>query len=183
MRQQDVTAWSLHEQVKIERPIMRIPMLAIHLYREIGEQGFKPNKQTHLAPILATAVKAAVGAKEEAAAAAKDAEGDAEASSSSAEPAAEDGAAEAQPNGVAENGVAGSGKVRQACWFSNAMLTCIWRCGAGLADTSSVADTRPSSFVFKDERTKRALAWCSLKHCMTRLCKALPCPAAYRMGG
>ena len=49
---------------------MRIPMLAIHLYREIGEQGFKPNKQRHLAPILATAVKRA--ASKGAAAASKD---------------------------------------------------------------------------------------------------------------
>jgi aspartyl aminopeptidase len=46
-------------QVKITKPIMRIPMLAIHLYREIGEQGFKPNKQNHVVPVLATAVKAA----------------------------------------------------------------------------------------------------------------------------
>lgn len=45
-------------QVKIERPIMRIPMLAIHLNRDIYEKGFKPSKQDHLAPVLATALKA-----------------------------------------------------------------------------------------------------------------------------
>ena len=47
-------------QVKIERPIMRIPMLAIHLNRDYYKDGFKPNHQQHLSPILATAVKTAV---------------------------------------------------------------------------------------------------------------------------
>ena len=44
-------------QVKIEEPIMRIPMLAIHLNRDIGTEGFKPNKQTHCVPVLATVIK------------------------------------------------------------------------------------------------------------------------------
>ena len=47
-------------QVKIEKPILRIPMLAIHLNREIVSDGFKLNKQTHLVPVLATAMKQAV---------------------------------------------------------------------------------------------------------------------------
>ncbi|XP_024972503.1 probable aspartyl aminopeptidase [Cynara cardunculus var. scolymus] len=46
-----------HRLVKIEEPIMRIPTLAIHLDRGVND-GFKVNAQTHLAPVLATSVKA-----------------------------------------------------------------------------------------------------------------------------
>ncbi|CAH1419109.1 unnamed protein product [Lactuca virosa] len=46
-----------HKLVRIEEPIMRIPTLAIHLDRGVND-GFKVNAQTHLAPVLATAVKA-----------------------------------------------------------------------------------------------------------------------------
>ena len=37
-------------------------MLAIHLNRDILSEGFKMNKQTHLVPVLASAVKKAVNA-------------------------------------------------------------------------------------------------------------------------
>lgn len=51
--------------VKVERPLMRIPTLAIHLDREVND-AFKFNKQTHLLPVLATAIKAqASGSKVE----------------------------------------------------------------------------------------------------------------------
>ncbi|CAO3607208.1 unnamed protein product [Cunninghamella blakesleeana] len=45
--------------VKVDRPLLRIPTLAIHLDRTVND-GFKFNKETQLAPILATEVKAAL---------------------------------------------------------------------------------------------------------------------------
>ncbi len=37
--------------IKIDRPVLRVPQLAIHLDREIHERGLKLNKQSHMAPL------------------------------------------------------------------------------------------------------------------------------------
>jgi|TARA_B110000208_G_scaffold117818_1_gene144310 aspartyl aminopeptidase len=47
--------------VKVERPICRIPMLAIHLERGSGTK-LEVNPEAHLAPVLALAAAAALGA-------------------------------------------------------------------------------------------------------------------------
>ncbi|ORZ22000.1 peptidase M18 [Absidia repens] len=48
-----------HTLVKVDRPLLRIPTLAIHLDRTAND-GFTFNKETQLAPILATEVKSAL---------------------------------------------------------------------------------------------------------------------------
>ncbi|KAK6136015.1 hypothetical protein DH2020_030225 [Rehmannia glutinosa] len=42
-----------HKLVKIKRPLLRVPTLAIHLDRTVNTDGFKPNLETHLIPLLA----------------------------------------------------------------------------------------------------------------------------------
>lgn len=43
--------------VDINKPVLRIPNLAIHLNRSVNDEGFKFNKEEQLVPIIATAVK------------------------------------------------------------------------------------------------------------------------------
>lgn len=47
----DGTATATH-LVDFGRPLMRVPSLAIHLYRELNEQGLKLNPQKHLVPVI-----------------------------------------------------------------------------------------------------------------------------------
>ncbi|XP_072979895.1 probable aspartyl aminopeptidase [Typha angustifolia] len=44
----------LHKLVKVKRPLLRVPTLAIHLDRSVNSDGFKPNLENHLCPLLAT---------------------------------------------------------------------------------------------------------------------------------
>nr|XP_054751477.1 aspartyl aminopeptidase-like isoform X1 [Lytechinus pictus] len=46
-----------HKLVHIDRPIMRVPNLAIHLNRAVND-GFAPNKENELKPVLATSITA-----------------------------------------------------------------------------------------------------------------------------
>ncbi|KAF5729415.1 aspartyl aminopeptidase [Tripterygium wilfordii] len=43
----------LQKLVKVKKPLLRIPTLAIHLDRTVNKDGFKPNLETHLIPIFA----------------------------------------------------------------------------------------------------------------------------------
>ncbi|KAK9735175.1 hypothetical protein RND81_04G188600 [Saponaria officinalis] len=40
--------------VKVKRPLLRVPTLAIHLDRTVNQDGFKPNLETQLVPLLST---------------------------------------------------------------------------------------------------------------------------------
>ncbi|KAL8171707.1 hypothetical protein V2J09_023511 [Rumex salicifolius] len=44
----------VHKLVKVKRPLLRVPTLAIHLDRTVNKDGFKPNLETHLIPMLST---------------------------------------------------------------------------------------------------------------------------------
>lgn len=44
----------VHKLVKVNRPLLRVPALAIHLDRNVNKDGFKPNLETHLIPLLST---------------------------------------------------------------------------------------------------------------------------------
>ena len=112
---------------------MRIPMLAIHLQRTLGTDGFKPNPQTHLMPLLATAAK-----------------GDAAAAAAAAASGSGDGAAAAATengNGGAGDGdgsVAGALHFLCCCVVGAAACVCV--CARALSARTSPSATAGSKW-------------------------------------
>ncbi|OSX75570.1 hypothetical protein BU14_0231s0023 [Porphyra umbilicalis] len=51
-----------HRLVRVPWALLRIPSLAIHLSRELAKDGFKPDREAHTMPILATVAAAAAAA-------------------------------------------------------------------------------------------------------------------------
>lgn len=56
--------------IKVDKPILRIPNLAIHLNRSVNEEGFKFNLEANLVPVLASTIIAELADKQAAGAAA-----------------------------------------------------------------------------------------------------------------
>ncbi|KPI84694.1 putative Aspartyl aminopeptidase [Leptomonas seymouri] len=50
--------------IKIDKPIMRIPNLAIHLTSAKEREGFAPNKESHLIPVICTEIAKKIAARE-----------------------------------------------------------------------------------------------------------------------
>lgn len=48
------------ELVDLERPVLRVPSLAIHLQRELASEGLKLNAQQHLVPVIGLSEKASL---------------------------------------------------------------------------------------------------------------------------
>ena len=60
LRSSDAPGGSVERLFRIDRPLLTVPQLAIHLHREIREAGLQLNPQQHMAPIWAGALIGAV---------------------------------------------------------------------------------------------------------------------------
>ena len=144
---------------------MRVPMLAIHLNRTINSEGFNPNKQAELTPILATAARLAVNA-----------------------PAATNGASPDKPAAADGNNAAsnGSGDFAQSTAHHHPALLQALAQEAGCAAEDivdlelNVCDTQPGQlggladeFVFVGRLDNLAMSWCSMQ--------ARCCPRAFAL--
>ncbi|XP_062091797.1 probable aspartyl aminopeptidase [Humulus lupulus] len=59
--------------VKVQKPLLRIPTLAIHLDRTVNKDGFKPNPETHLIPLLASKLETSLDSTDKNSTSSKDA--------------------------------------------------------------------------------------------------------------